>query len=82
MGVVNYTVLDGEIISENRNGVERDYVPDPQGNTVALMDSNQTITDTFNYWPYGEQQSRTGTTPTPFRFVGTRGYYRDSQVSM
>ena len=27
MGVVNYTVIDGEIISENRNGVERDYVP-------------------------------------------------------
>ena len=70
---VKYTVMNGEILSENRGGVERDYVPDPQGNTIALMDSNQTITDTFNYWPYGELQSRTGTNPTPFRYVGTKG---------
>ena len=43
-----------------------------------MMDNTQTITDTFNYWPYGDIQSRTGTTATPFQFVGTRGYYKDS----
>ena len=42
------------------------------------MDNTQKITDTFNYWPYGDIQSRTGTTPTPFQFVGTKGYYKDS----
>jgi RHS repeat-associated protein len=78
MGVVNYTTLDGEIIYENRNGVERDYVNDPQGNVVALLDNTQTKTDTFNYWPYGEVKSRTGTTATPFQFIGSQGYYRDS----
>jgi RHS repeat-associated protein len=42
------------------------------------LDSSQAETDTFAYWPYGEEVSRTGTTNTPFTFVGTLGYYRDS----
>src|SRR5437763_6382912 len=75
---VRYTVVDGEVVSENRNGVKRDYVPDPLGSTVALLDNTQAQTDTFTYWPYGEVKTRTGTTDTPFQFVGTWGYYRDS----
>jgi hypothetical protein len=61
--------------------VRKLYVPDPLGSTVALLDNTQTQTDTFTYWPYGEERVRTGTTPTPFRFVGTAGYYRDSTSS-
>lgn len=75
---VRYTVLDGEIVEENRNGVIADYVADPLGSTVALLDGSHSKSDTFNYWPYGEVQSRSGSTPTPFQFVGTLGYYRDS----
>src|SRR5436305_10804008 len=73
-----YTVVNGEVIAEKRAGVRRLYVPDPLGSTVALLDNTQTQTDTFSYWPYGEERTRTGTTPTPFRFVGRAGYYRDS----
>ena len=68
MGTVRYTTVNGEIIAEKRNGVRRLYVPDPLGSTVALLDNTQAQTDTFSYWPYGEEKSRTGTTPTPFRF--------------
>jgi RHS repeat-associated protein len=75
---VRYTVANGEIIAEKRNGVRRTYVPDPLGSTVALLDNNQQKTDTFSYWPYGEVKTRTGNTPTPFQYVGTLGYYRDS----
>lgn len=78
MATVRYTVVDGEIIAEKRASVRRQYVPDTIGSTVALLDSSQTSTDTFSYWPYGEEQSRTGTTDTPFRFVGTSGYYKDN----
>jgi len=78
MGTVRYTVLDGEIVSENRNGVIRDYVPDPLGSTVALLDNTQTITDTFSYFPSGTVTSRTGTAATPFQFVGTKGYHSDA----
>ncbi len=73
-----YTVMDGEIVAEKRNGVERDYLPTPLGSTAALLDSTQVQTDSFTQWPYGEERSRTGSTPTPFRFAGTAGYYRDS----
>lgn len=72
---VRYTVFDGEILSETRNGVKRDYVPDPLGSTIALLDSSQTKTDTLDYWPYGEVRARTGTTATPFQFGGTRQQY-------
>ena len=75
---VRYTVFDGEIVSENRGGVLRDYVPDPLGSTVALLDSTQAQTDTFEYWPYGEAKTRTGATLAPFQYLGTTGYYRDS----
>src|SRR5262249_38751736 len=75
---VRYTTIDGEIVAEKRDGVRRTYVPDPLGSTVALLDSSQVRTDTFTYWPYGEERSRTGTTGTPFQFVGTAGPYRDS----
>jgi RHS repeat-associated protein len=78
MPTVRYTVVDGEVLSELRGGVKRDYVPDPLGSTVALLDSTQTKTDTFQYWPYGESAGRTGTTATPFQYVGTMGYYTDS----
>ena len=73
-----YTVANGEVIAEKRGGVRKTYVPDPLGSTIALLDNTQTKTDTFSYWPYGELKSRTGTTATPFRFVGTLGYYHDS----
>ncbi len=65
-----YTTIGGEIIAEKRDGVRRLLTPDPLGSTVALLDSNQTKTDSFAYWPYGEQRSRTGTTPTRFAWQG------------
>ena len=78
MGTVRYTVINGAVLSENRNGTKRDYLPDPLGSTLALLDNTQTKTDTFAYWPYGEVASRTGTTATPLQYVGTQGYYKDS----
>jgi RHS repeat-associated protein len=74
---VTYTNFNGMIVHENRNGVQRDYMPDPLGSTAALLDENGAMTDTFTYWPYGEIRTRTGTNPTPFTYVGTLGYYKD-----
>src|SRR5579863_709759 len=75
---VRYTVVNGEVLSENRGGTIRDYVPDPLGSTVALLDSTQTQQSTFSYWPFGEVKASSGSTVTPFQYVGTAGYYRDS----
>jgi len=74
-----YTVVIGEVIAEKRGGVRRCYVPDPLGSTIALLDSTQTKTDTWEYWPYGEVRVRTGTTATPLQYVGTLGYYQTNR---
>jgi RHS repeat-associated protein len=72
---VTYTNFNGRIVSETRNGVHSDYLPDTNGNTIGLMNAAHVITDTWQYWPYGEVASRTGTNPTPLQFGGTLGYY-------
>ena len=75
---VTYSTFGGRIISENRGGVIRDYVSDPLGNTVALVDDTGAITDRWEYWPYGEVAARTGTNVTPFTFIGALGYFKDT----
>ena len=77
MGVVNYLIADGEILSENRSGVISDYLPDALGSTIALTNDLQQQTDTFVYWPYGETRAHTGSNPTPYTFCGTLGYSSD-----
>jgi RHS repeat-associated protein len=74
---VTYTTLDGEIVSETRNGVVSDYIPDPLGSTAKLVNTSMQVTDTYAYWPYGEVRTHTGSSVTPFTFVGTLGYYSD-----
>ena len=77
MATVRYTTINGEIIAEKRNGVRRTYVPDPLGSTVALLDNTQTITDTFDYWPYGEERQTAARSTERFRYVGTLGCVTD-----
>ena len=81
MGTVRYTTVNGMVLAEKRNGVRRELVADPLGSTVALVDATQTVTDTFIYWPYGEVNSRSGSTPTPFQFIGEFGYYCDGSTA-
>ena len=81
MPTVRYTTINGEVIAEKRNGVRRLYVPDPLGSSVALLDNTQTQVEAATYWPYGEVRTFSGTTPVPFQFVGTKGYYCDGYLS-
>jgi RHS repeat-associated protein len=76
MSVV-YSNFGGEIVHENRGGVERFYVPDTLGSTQALVDASGAVTDTFEYWSYGEERSHTGSSATPFTWLGVLGYFKD-----
>jgi hypothetical protein len=67
-----YTVVNGEVIAQKRSGARHLYTPDPLGSTVAMINNTQTKTDTWVYWPYGEEKTRTGTTATPFQYIGTQ----------
>ncbi len=75
---VSYTNFCGEIVHEDRANAERFYVLDTLGNTVELLDASSTVSDIWNYWPFGEIRARSGITTTPFSFVGTLGYYLDT----
>jgi RHS repeat-associated protein len=74
---VYYTTVAGEIVSENRNGVESFYTPDTNANTMRLRVVNGIVADEWTYWPYGEGRTRTVTTPTPFTFGGVVGSYAE-----
>jgi RHS repeat-associated protein len=74
---VTYTNFGGRIVAENRDGVKRGYVHDPQGNVIALVDEDGAITDTWEYSAFGEVESHTGSSPTPFTWNGAHGYYSD-----
>jgi len=76
-GAAFYTwVVDG-LGSERRSGVSRWTHADGLWSTRKLTNSSQSITDTFGTDAFGLVTSRTGTTPTPFRFVGGLGYQAD-----
>ena len=77
MGIVDYLVTNGIILSETRGGVETDYIADPLGSTADLMSTAGAITDTFTYWPYRQLRSHVGSSVTPCQYCGTLGYYTD-----
>jgi RHS repeat-associated protein len=70
--------LYGNVISQNRGGVESQFHYDAQGSTLAVTDDNQNVTDTRAYSAFGETTESTGTTEVPFQYIGQKGYYRDS----
>jgi RHS repeat-associated protein len=66
--------LYGNLLSQNRNGVTSYYHYDGRGSTVALTDDSGNVTDTKEYDAWGNIITSTGTTVTPYLFVGRKGY--------
>jgi RHS repeat-associated protein len=50
---------------------------DHRGNTVALTDEGENVTDRYAYRPYGGLTGQVGSTPNPFRFDGRDGVMDD-----
>ena len=69
--------LYGNLISQNRSGVENQYHFDALGSTLALTDDNQQVTDTYAYSAFGEATEQTGSAANPFKYLGRKEYYRD-----
>ncbi len=65
------------LISSNRGGTKRYFHYDGLGSTHALTDSSGTVTDTYSYSAFGVQESSTGSSVNPYRYVGQWGYYDD-----
>jgi YD repeat-containing protein len=66
--------LYGDLLSQNRNGVTSYYHYDGRGDTVALTDDAGNVTDTKEYDAWGNVISSTGSTATPYQFLGRSGY--------
>ena len=77
-----YTVVNGMMLKETRNGVETEYVPDTNGNLWMTRDMSGNVTSTTEYWPYGEVQTSTGTNPSPLGFGGIVGYITDTLTQL
>jgi len=81
MSVV-YSNAFGGIIAENRGGAVSTYLRDTLGSTIGLMNSAGSLTDRWEYWLYGEIIKHSGSSATPFTFLGVVGYFVDLAVGL
>jgi len=72
--------LEGEVVGHVKGSEKRDYIVDPLGSVVAYLNSSQTLTDQFEYWPYGEMVAEIETEVQPFLWVGSLGYFRENEL--
>ena len=63
---------------EDASGAYQSYHYDRRGSTVAMTALDGTITDTYEYGPYGEQIGHEGATEQPFRYNGRDGVMTDA----
>ena len=71
----------GNLVSQRRDSTTSYYHSNGVGSTRELTSANQTITDTWLYDSFGDENARTGTTANPFRYVGLLGYYFDADTA-
>jgi hypothetical protein len=70
------------LISERASGVSRFYHADQLGSTRGLTNAAQSVTDSREYDAFGMAVAASGTTATPFGFVGGQGYQKDGDSSL
>ncbi len=69
-------------LSERRGSTSKFIHADALGSTRGITDSTQAVTDSMLYDAFGNVLSRTGTTPTPFGFVGKSQYQTDADSGL
>ena len=75
--MTTYTVIEGEVVSQNQDGTIHDFLPDPLGHTLGLISTDETIEFVWDYFPF-EQVPTAFDGATALRYGGTRGYYSDT----
>ena len=69
-------------ISERASSTSKFYHGDALGSTRGITNGSQTVTDAVLYDAFGMTVSRTGTTATPFGFVGAQQYQSDADSGL
>jgi RHS repeat-associated protein len=80
-GSASYVQGNG-LISESRSGTSKFYHDDVHGTTRAMTNISGTTTDSLETDAFGMKVSGSGTTPTPFGFIGKSGYQQDSETGL
>lgn len=68
----------GPLVSQNRQGITRDYHYDALGSMRLLTDTAQAVTDASGYDAWGNLLATVGSTTTPLRWGGRWGYMLDT----
>ncbi len=68
----------GNLVSQRSGSTTSYFHFDALGSTRQLTTTAGAVSDTFTYNAWGEEVARTGTTATPFRWIGELGYYWDT----
>ncbi|MGV8121805.1 MAG: RHS repeat-associated core domain-containing protein [Candidatus Xenobiia bacterium LiM19] len=63
-------ILGAGLIAIKVSGVKKYYITDALGSVLALTDTSGNVTDTYEYEPFGELTSSTGSSYNPYRFTG------------
>jgi hypothetical protein len=74
----------GDLVSEydESSGQSAFHQYDALGSTDALLDADETATDRYQYRAFGLATHETGTSDSPFTFVGKQNYYRDPELEL
>ena len=84
-GVGGWVMADGQygwVISQRRSSTSRWYHASILGTVEIVTDAGGDTTDTRVYNAWGGQVASTGTTTSPFRFIGALGYYVEPEVGL
>ena len=71
----------GNLISQDRGGTSSFYLFDGSGSTTQLVNSFGSVTDDYVYDSFGNILAD-GTTVNPFKYIGIKEYYYDSDTSI
>jgi len=72
----------GRLISQRRSSTNRYYHFDALGSTDRLTDSSEAVTDSYGYRAYGLFVGSSGSTVTPFKWIGELGYYQYETIDI
>ena len=69
-------------VSERRGSTSKFYHGDRQGTNAHETDSTQAVTSTKTYDAFGSLVTSTGSSVSPFGFVGQQGYQEDGDSGL
>ncbi len=67
----------GQVISRRADAATAFHHFDALGNTAHVTDDTGAVTDDFRYEAFGKTASATGSTATPYQWIGEQGYRHD-----